>query len=151
MALAMLAGLAFCAVAHAEVHVSGSKRAVIIKANDASLRSVVAAVNGALHTQIVLRSSVAHRVTGTYSGTVQDALSRMLTGCNYILNANSNRIVLTVFRRGETPNGRALNEVIQVPPNTPVHTSGNDVAVGDNSFQGWTGSWFPNRHPERKK
>ena len=54
----------------AEVHISGSKEAVVIEAKNASVGEVIAALNSTFRMQINLKPEVHRLINGNYSGSL---------------------------------------------------------------------------------
>lgn len=66
--------------AAAAVRISGSPDRLVLRAENASLAEVLAALRQALRLDISLKGGTAHTFTGTYSGSLRGVLTRLLAG-----------------------------------------------------------------------
>jgi len=134
--------------ARAEVRVSGSMDAVTVEAKNAPFATVISTLNKRLDTRISVHPAVSRQITGTYSGSVRNVLSRMLGGYNYILSANGGHFKLTILAPGapsHPPIARAETSAQATPPAPPAKVETRS------GIQGFLGSWFPRSKNESSK
>lgn len=98
--------LACCAgAAHCEVSVKGTAAALRVEAQEASLSEVMDAIErslGVRHSALIALDNLP--VRGSYSGTLEDVLRRLLAGLNYIITTREGAIeVVIVSRPGDPP------------------------------------------------
>lgn len=129
--------LSICS-ARAEVHVSGSRNALVVEAKNASLAEVVAQLNAALKMQIVLKAPVDGVINGTYSGSLRRIFSRLLEGRNFVSRSNGDRITLVVLGPGIIKAGAFS------PSPAPANVAQTSTAVDEEPVinlqtQGWGG------------
>jgi len=86
---ALLAWCLSCGPSVAEVRVSGTPERVVLRANDATLMDIVAALRTAFDLELKLNGATARKFTGMYSGSVRQVLSRLLSGEDYVLRSAS--------------------------------------------------------------
>ena len=100
----VLPPLACCAAA-TEVSVKGTAAALRVEAQQAPLTKVLAALGeslGVRHSSLIALDDVT--VGGTYSGTLEDVLRRLLNGLNYVITTREEAIeIVIVGRPGEPP------------------------------------------------
>ena len=126
--------------ARAEVHVSGSKDAVTLQAENASFVDVILAVELALAVKINITPAINIPVSGTYSGSLRSVLGRLLAGHDYVLGSSGDRISIIVpTQSGAVPGRRppAINHPAPPGANVPVP----DGAVNATGVQGWSGGF----------
>ena len=115
----VLPPLACCAAA-AEVSVKGTAAALRVEAQQAPLSEVLSALEASLgvrHSSLVALDDVT--VGGTYSGTLEDVLRRLLAGLNYVIATREEAIeVVIVGRSGEAP-----PPFVDKPPASPPNAN----------------------------
>ena len=103
--LLMLPLLVCAAPARSEVSVEGTAAALRIKAEQATLSEVLGALEtrlGVRHSALIALDDV--KVGGTYSGTLEDVLRRLLAGLNYVIKTQEEVVeVVIVGRPGDAP------------------------------------------------
>jgi hypothetical protein len=100
--------------------VHGTVAALLVKAEQASLAEVL----GALQTSLGVRhrSQIALddvRIGGTYSGTLEDVLRRVLAGLNYIIKTREDAIDIIIVGRP----GTAPQPLLDTPPPLPTNVN----------------------------
>jgi hypothetical protein len=116
----------------AKVEIKGPADAMQLSAEDAPLSEVLAAMAARFNLTYEPAPELDRQVDGTYSGTVQQVLVRILDGYDYVTNFSSNGIELKVWGRsqtipyslpGGTPNPQpTANQVPAVP--APMRPAG---------------------------
>jgi len=103
--------------AGAEVNVTGDSNAVKIEANDASIEDVMSALGASFGLQYRGTATLDRRITGSYRGTLQYVIRRVLDGYDFIMKTNVDDIEVTVLtsKAGEARASAAV---------PPVPTSG---------------------------
>src|SRR5215470_19041107 len=102
--------------AGAEVNVTGDSKAVQIEAHDASIEDVMAALGASFGLQYRGTATLDRRITGSYRGTLQHVIRRVLDGYDFIMKTNVDDIEVTVL------NSKAGEASASAAP--PVPTSG---------------------------
>lgn len=98
---ALLAVAPTAALATAEV--SGSPQEVSIKAQNSSIEEILSALSREFHIQYHSTASLEKHLTGTYQGSLQRVLMRILEGHNFIVKASNGQIDVTVFGTQSAP------------------------------------------------
>jgi hypothetical protein len=108
------------ATARCEVSVEGTVAALRIKAEQAPLAEVLSALEarlGVRHSALIALDDVT--VAGTYSGTLEDVLTRLLSGLNYVIETRQEAIeIVIVSRPGAMP-----PPFIDKPPPAPANAN----------------------------
>jgi hypothetical protein len=128
----------------AEVHVSGSKAAVVVDAKNASLEEIIAALNATLNVQISFApATTIPAITGTYSGSLRRVLARMLNGQDFILNSSGDRIAVIVTTRAGIGSVRrtAANSSPSLPPANNSIAAITDEEPHSPGILGWDGGF----------
>jgi hypothetical protein len=103
--LLVLPPLVCAAPARSEVSVEGTAAALRVKAEQAPLSEVLGALEtrlGVRHSALIALDGVT--VGGTYSGTLEDVLRRLLAGFNYVIKTQEAAVeVVIVGRPGNAP------------------------------------------------
>src|SRR5262245_55158646 len=86
--------------AAAEVNVTGDSKAVQIEAHDASIEDVMAALGASFGLQYRGTATLDRRITGSYRGTLQHVIRRVLDGYDFIMKTNVDDIEVTVLKIG---------------------------------------------------
>jgi hypothetical protein len=112
--LGLLATLVATAV-RAEVIVRGTISAVRIRANHDSIAEVLSAMAKDLGVRYSASIPLDQTVSGTYSGSLSEALSSLLDGYDYVIRHDGGAIdIVVVGRRGAHP-AAASPTVVQAP------------------------------------
>jgi hypothetical protein len=85
-----------CGSAVAGVVVSGTSERVVLKADDATMGDIAAALRSTCNLDVKLIGTTSRTVSGVYTGSLRRVLSHVLTGENYVISVTSGgmRIVL---------------------------------------------------------
>lgn len=127
----------------AEVHISGTKEAAMLEAQNASLQEIVSAINSAFKVQIELKASIERSITGRYSGSIRHVLLRMLEGHDYIVKTSGDQISVMMPTPGI--NGVSSKSVAALGAAAQARAIRNDPAdAGKPGVQGWTGGFSGN-------
>jgi hypothetical protein len=106
----------------AEVRVTGAPGIVQVEARDASVEEVLAALSADVGLQYRSTASLDRRVTGTYQGSLQRVVRRLLEGYDYVLKTQAESIEVVVI--GSAKPGEARPMVAPAPavaaPATPA-------------------------------
>src|SRR5437879_5843635 len=96
--LLLVCGLALLppACVRAEVRVNGAPGTVQVEARDASIEEVLAALSADYGLQYKSTASLDRRVTGTYQGSLQRVVRRLLDGYDYVLKTEADGIEVMV-------------------------------------------------------
>jgi hypothetical protein len=87
--------------ARAEVHVQGVPDAVVVDARDASVEDVLEALGTSFGLQYRGADALQRRISGTYRGSLQHVVRRVLDGYNFVLKTDDDEIEVVVIG-GET-------------------------------------------------
>src|SRR5689334_1715809 len=96
----ILAGLLVTAQANcadAEARLTGTQTALTIEARDSSLREVLAALGEKFGLRLHNIAALDRRVDGTYAGSLQELLTRLLHGCDYVMRLDGVPIEVIVL------------------------------------------------------
>jgi hypothetical protein len=83
--IVLLAWSLSCGPSAAEVRLSGTPDRIVLRASDATMPEILAAVRSAFDLEVRLKGATARKFTGVYSGSVRQVLSRLLAGEDYVL------------------------------------------------------------------
>jgi len=103
---AVLAALPACP-AGAEVSVAGDAKAVQVEARDASVEDVMAALGASFGLQYRGTATLDRRITGSYRGSLQHVIRRLLDGYDFIVKTNVDDVEVTVLSGGKAGEARA--------------------------------------------
>ena len=93
--------------AGAEVSVSGDAKAVQVEARDASVEEVMAALGANFGLQYRGTATLERRITGSYRGSLQHVIRRLLDGYDFIVKTNVDDVEVTVLSGGKAGEARA--------------------------------------------
>jgi len=100
---------------HAEVRVNGDAGAVQVDATGASVDEVLSALGTAFPVRVKTSMALDRAVSGTFTGSLAQILSRMLQGYNYFIRRQDTEIEVTVIA---SQGNRAA--ALARPPPTPA-------------------------------
>jgi hypothetical protein len=107
--VALACGLA--TTASAEVRVEGDVNALRVTASDDTVSDVLSTIRNRLHVKYSATVPLDGEISGTYSGSLSQVVSRLLDGYLYVIKSDQDSTEIIVFgRRGE----------IAVPPGAPT-------------------------------
>jgi hypothetical protein len=81
----------------AEVHVSGTPDRIVLQASEATMPEILAALQSTFDLQVTLKGGTARQLSGAYSGSLRQVLSRLLRGEDYILRSTSDGMSVILF------------------------------------------------------
>jgi hypothetical protein len=101
---ALALGIALAAAptwSHADTQVRGTPKAVVVVAQNASVKEILIALSDAFDVQFKASSNLDKRLTGTYEGTLQQAVSRILKGYDFVVKSGAAGLEITLLGAGE--------------------------------------------------
>jgi hypothetical protein len=93
----LLAWCLSCGESAAEVHVSGTPDRIVLQASEATMPEILAALQSTFDLQVTLKGGSARQLTGAYSGSLRQVLSRILKGEDYVLRSTSDGMSVILF------------------------------------------------------
>jgi len=94
---AILLALSHADFARAEARISGEPDAVLIEARDAPVDEVMVALSTTFGLQYRSPASLSRRVTGTYEGSLQRVVARLLDGYDFVMRTDSGSVEVWVY------------------------------------------------------
>jgi hypothetical protein len=102
-AIALGAALALAPTwALAEIQVRGTPKAVSVQAENASIEELLVALTNTFDVQFRSSANLEKRLTGTYEGTLQQVLSRILGGYDFVVKFREKGLEITLLGAGNT-------------------------------------------------
>jgi len=92
----------------AEAQVQGGPEAVRIETQNSSIEEVLAALGNAFDLRYRSSANLAKQLSGTYEGSLQRVVARVLEGYDFILKSNKGKIELTVLGMRNAAPGAAV-------------------------------------------
>lgn len=101
---------------------SGSPGAITVVAQDSSIREILALLSHDFQMQYRMPSYLNDRVTGTYKGSLQQVVTRILEGHDFVVESNpGGRLAVTVFGGVKTSGASAQSNVaVSGPVRQPI-------------------------------
>jgi hypothetical protein len=96
---------AFSQPVRAEVRVSGQVDALIVETREAPIEEILTALRASFNLQYRTSGALNRVITGTYTGSLQRVVARLLGGYNYVMQSSAGGVELTVFG----PGGAGIN------------------------------------------
>jgi hypothetical protein len=122
--------------ARAETQVRGTPQAVVVEAQNATVQEILIALSDTFEVQFRSAANLDKRLTGTYEGTLQQAVSRVLKGYDFVVKSGRSGLEITLLGAGkpvavvEARSAKKSAEAVQVAALTPTATADNaDQAV----------------------
>jgi hypothetical protein len=132
--------------AWAETQVHGTPQAVVVEAQNATVEEILVALTDTFKVEFRSAANLDKRITGTYQGTLQQAVSHILQGYDFVVKSGQAGLEITLLdgrkkpvavvgtrpasksadaapAAGPTPNGKADNHLGPMP----VATSGGSM------------------------
>src|SRR5215475_5722311 len=81
----------------AELRVGGNAKAVTIDAQNASIKDILDALGKSFDVHVQTTADLQRPITGTYEGSLQKVLIRILDGYNVIMKTSNGGILVTVL------------------------------------------------------
>jgi hypothetical protein len=88
-------------LALAEAQVRGNPRAVTVEANNASVEEILVALADAFNVQFRSSANLEKRLTGTYQGTLQQVVTHVLRGYNFVVKSGESGVEVTLLGPGK--------------------------------------------------
>ena len=105
----------------AEAQVQGSPEAVRIETQNSSIEEILAALGNAFELRYRSSANLAKQLSGTYEGSLQRVVARVLEGYDFVLRNNKGKIEITVFgTRGAAPPAAVASNPVKVSPTAPA-------------------------------
>lgn len=101
------------ASALAALQVSGNPKAVNITVQDTSIEEILSALSHEYYLQYNSSANLERQLTGTYQGSLQRVLTRVLEGYNFVVKVSGGQIELTVL--GTQNVHETVDELVPVP------------------------------------
>lgn len=89
-----------CRCSTAGTLVSGTRELMVLQANDATIPEIIDALRSAIHVEMDLKGASSRKLTGRYSGSVHQVLSRILNGEDYVMHIAAGKISIQLSRAG---------------------------------------------------
>jgi hypothetical protein len=83
--------------ARAETQVRGTPQAVVVEAQNATVQEILIALSDAFEVQFRSAANLDKRLTGTYKGTLQQAVSRVLKGYDFVVKSGRSGLEITLL------------------------------------------------------
>jgi hypothetical protein len=89
-------------LALADAQVSGKPDAVSVKAQDASVEEILVALANGFDVQFRSSADLEKRITGTYQGSLQQVVTRVLSGYDFFVKSGEKGLEITLLGSGKT-------------------------------------------------
>ena len=89
-------------LAFAEAQVRGKPNAVTVEAKDASVEEILVALTNAFDVHFRSSANLEKRLTGTYEGTLQQVVTHVLRGYNFVVKSGEQGVEITLLGTGKT-------------------------------------------------
>ena len=141
---------AFAQPVSAEVRVTGQAGVLTVEAHEASVEEVMVALRTSLNLQIHTSGVPNHVITGTYTGSLQRVVARLLDGQNYVMRSFTDHVEIVVFGAGTSGGASTAWERAARSSATQPELLAPSSASG---VEGWSGNLdaAPPRTPAAKK
>ena len=110
--------------ARAEVQVTGESDAIQVEAKEASVEELLTALRKAYGLQYWSSANLSRSVSGTYAGSLQQVVSRVLLlhGYDFIAETSAHGTIVGVYDKSAAP-GSNVNLVVSKPARAPPMTA----------------------------
>jgi hypothetical protein len=118
--------------AHAETKVRGTPQAVVVEAQDATVEDVLVALTDTFNVQFRSAANLDKRLTGTYEGTLSQAVSRILKGYDFLVKSGPSGLEITLLGADKpvaVVGTRPATKSAEAAPATPTRTAMADDAA----------------------
>jgi hypothetical protein len=127
--------------ARAEIQITGGSDAIKVEANEVSLEDLLIALNKAFGLQYRSSANLSRSVSGTFAGSLQQVVSRvlLLEGYNFVSESSASGTIVAVYDAGTAP-GRNTNpqpkaasmprQSPRPPPEPPQRADGHGLPHG---------------------
>jgi SPOR domain len=113
----------------AETKVRGTPQAVVVEAQNASVEEVLVALTDTFKVRFWSAANLDKRLTGTYQGTLRQAVSQILKGYHFVVKSGRAGLEITLLDTGKPvavvgarPATKAAGAVPAAPQSTPTAT-----------------------------
>jgi hypothetical protein len=93
----LLAALFHAHSVRAEARVTGQPDNVRVEARDSSVEEVLAALGASFGLRYRSTASLGRRITGTYAGSLQRVVTRLLNGYDFVMKTDSGSVEVAVY------------------------------------------------------
>jgi hypothetical protein len=87
--------------ARAETQVHGTPQAVVVEAQNATVEEILVALTDTFKVQFKSAANLDKRLTGTYQGTLQQAVSHVLKGYDFVVRSGQAGLEITLLGAGK--------------------------------------------------
>jgi hypothetical protein len=87
--------------ARAETQVHGTPQAVVVEAENATVEEILVALTDTFNAQFRSAANLGKRLTGTYEGTLQQAVSHILRGYDFVMKSGPSGLEITLVGAGK--------------------------------------------------
>jgi hypothetical protein len=87
--------------ARAETKVHGTPQAVVVEAQNATIEEILGALTDTFKVQFKSAANLDKRLTGTYQGTLQQAVSHILKGYDFVVKSGQAGLEITLLGAGK--------------------------------------------------
>jgi hypothetical protein len=87
--------------ARAETQVHGTPQAVVVEAQNATIEEILIALSDTFKVQFKSAANLDKRLTGTYQGTLQQAVSHILKGYDFVVRSGQAGLEITLLGAGK--------------------------------------------------
>ena len=87
--------------ARAETQVHGTPQAVVVEAQNATIEEILVALTDTFKVQFKSAANLDKRLTGTYQGTLQQAVSHILKGYDFVVKSGQAGLEITLLGSGK--------------------------------------------------
>ena len=98
----------------ADAQISGSSQSVRIEARDSSVEEVLAGLDNALNVRHRSSVKLDNRLNGTYEGSLQSVIKRILAGYDFFVKTENGEVEVTILRSPTAPLGTAASPSFRV-------------------------------------
>ncbi len=122
--------------ARAETQVHGTPQAVVVEAQNATIEEILVALTDTFKVQFKSAANLDKRLTGTYQGTLQQAVSHILKGYDFVVKSGQAGLEITLLGAGKPvavvgarPATKVAEAVAGLQPTPTAITGGGDHPV----------------------
>jgi hypothetical protein len=118
--------------ARAETQVRGTPQAVVVEAQDATVEEVIVALTDTFEVQFRSAADLSKRLTGTYEGTLAQAVSHILKGYDFVVKSGPSGFEITLLGAGKpmaVVGTRPATKSAEAAPAAPTRTAMADDAA----------------------
>ena len=95
--------IATAGIVHAQVRVSGDVGAVQVDATQSNVAEVLSALETAYGLRVNTPTALDRPIGGTFTGSLEQIVKRMLEGYNYFVRHQATKIEVTIIEQGDRP------------------------------------------------